>query len=164
MTLQDWDPFDYAKAERIIPSSKKISTEFTIIPQQNNNGCLDIDFTDAKGNAGVRLSFDSAGSLITKAGYRNRNLMKYESNSTYNIKVELNTENRFYTVTINGKALSPGLFFQPLASIDRVVFRTGHVRRFPDADTPTDQDYDLPNGGEQDKKAVFYITSFKTSN
>jgi hypothetical protein len=65
---------------------------------------------------------------------------------------------------VNGKALSPGLFFQPLASIDRVVFRTGHVRRFPDADTPTDQDYDLPNGGDQDKKAVYYITSFKTSN
>jgi hypothetical protein len=76
----------------------------------------------------------------------------------------LNCDTRFYTVTVNGKRLSPGLFFQPLASLDRVVFRTGHVRRFPDADTPTDQDYDLPNGGEQDKKAVWYISSFKTSD
>ena len=164
LSLQDWDPFDFAKAERVVPSSQKITTEFTVIPQQNNSGCLDIEFTDAKGNAGVRLSFDSTGNLITKAGYRNRNLTKYNAGETYNIKVELNTSNRFYTVTVNGKALSPGLFFQPLASIDRVVFRTGHVRRFPDADTPTDQDYDLPNGGEQDKKAVYYITSFKTSN
>jgi hypothetical protein len=55
------------------------------------------------------------------------------------------------------------LFFAPLASIDRVAFRTGHVHRFPDADTPTDQDFDLPNGGEQNKKVVYYITSFKTS-
>jgi hypothetical protein len=164
LSLQDWDPFDFAKAERVVPSSQKIITEFTVIPQQNNSGCLDIEFTDAKGNAGVRLSFDSTGNLITKAGYRNRNLTKYNAGETCNIKVELNTSNRFYTVTVNGKALSPGLFFQPLASIDRVVFRTGHVRRFPDADTPTDQDYDLPNGGDQDKKAVYYITSFKTSN
>jgi hypothetical protein len=43
-----------------------------------------------------------------------------------------------------------------------VVFRTGGVRRFPDADTPTDQDYDLPKAGEQVKPAVFYIKSFKT--
>ena len=164
LSLQDWDPFDFAKAERVVPSSQKITTEFTVIPQQNNSGCLDIEFTDAKGNAGVRLSFDSTGNLITKAGYRNRNLTKYNAGETCNIKVELNTSNRFYTVAVNGKALSPGLFFQPLASIDRVVFRTGHVRRFPDADTPTDQDYDLPNGGDQDKKAVYYITSFKTSN
>jgi hypothetical protein len=55
------------------------------------------------------------------------------------------------------------LFFAPLASVERVVFRTGGVRRFPDADTPTDQMYDLPHGGEQDKKAAYYITSFKTA-
>jgi hypothetical protein len=162
--LQDWDPFDYARAERIVPSSKRITTEFTVVPQQNNNGCLDIEFTDAKGNAGVRLSFDSAGNILTKAGYRNRNLMKYNGVEAYTIKVELNCENRFYNVTVNGKPLPLGLFYQPLASIDRVVFRTGHARRFPDADTPTDQDYDLLNGGEKDKKAVYYITSFKTSN
>jgi hypothetical protein len=164
LALKDWDPFDYARAERVIPSSKKITTEFTITPQQNDHGWLDIEFINAQGNAGVRLSFDSTGSFITKAGYRNRNLMKYNAGETYNIKVELNCDTRFYTVTVNGKRLSPGLFFQPLASLDRVVFRTGHVRRFPDADTPTDQDYDLPNGGEQDKKAVWYISSFKTSD
>jgi hypothetical protein len=164
LTLKDWDPFDYAKAERVIPSSKKLITEFTITPQQNDYGWLDIEFVDAKGNAGVRLSFDSAGNFIAKAGYRNRNLIRYNAGELYNIKVELNAGTRFYTITVNGKALSPGLFFAPLASIDRVVFRTGHVRRFPDADTPTDQDYDLPNSGDQDKKAVYYISSFKTSD
>jgi hypothetical protein len=163
LTLKDWDPFDYAKAERVIPSSKKITVEFSITPQQNDHRWMDIEFTNAQGNAGVRFSFDSTGSFITKAGYRNRNLMKYVAGETYNIKVELNTDTRFYTVTVNGKQLSPGLFFAPLASIDRVVFRTGHVRRFPDADTPTDQNYDLPDGGRQDKKAVWYISSFKTS-
>lgn len=164
LTLQDWDPFDYAKAERVVPSSKKLVAEFTITPQQASNGLLDIEFTDAKGSAGVRLSFDSTGNFITKAGYRNRSLMKYNAGETYNIRVELNTATRFFYTTVNGKGLAPGLFFQPLASIDRVVFRTGGVRRFPDADTPTDQPYDLPNAGEKDKKAVYHITSFKTSN
>jgi hypothetical protein len=164
LTLQDWDPFDYAKAERVVPSSKKLVAEFTVTPQQTSNGLLDIEFTDAKGSAGVRLSFDSTGNFITKAGYRNRSLMKYNAGETYNIRVELNTATRFFYTTVNGKQLAPGLFFQPLASIDRVVFRTGGVRRFPDADTPTDQSYNLPNAGEKDKKAVYHITSFKTSN
>lgn len=161
LTLHDWDPFDYARAERIIPSSKRLITEFTVIPEQDNNGWMDIEFTDCKGTAGVRLSFDSAGSIITKAGYRNKSLVKFKAGEQYNFRVELNTDTRFYTVSINGKN-SQGLFFAPLSSIDRVVFRTGPMRRFPDADTPTDQMYDLPNGGEQDKKAVYYITSFKT--
>ena len=164
LTLQDWDPFDFAKAERVVPSSKRIVTEFTIIPQQANNGWLDIEFLDSKGTPGVRLSFDSTGNFITKAGYRNRKLFSYTAGESYHFKVELNTATRFYTVTVNGKALSPGLFFAPLASIDRVAFRTGGVRRFPDADTPTDQDFDLPNGGAQDKKATYYITSFKTES
>lgn len=163
LALKDSDPFDYAKAERIIPSSKKLAVEFTVVPQQAFNGLLDIEFTDAKGSAGVRLSFDSAGNFITKAGYRARTLMKYAAGETYNIRVELNTAARFYTVTVNGKALAPGIFFAPLASIDRVVFRTGGVRRFPDADTPTDQDYDLPKAGEKEEAAVWFITSFKTS-
>jgi hypothetical protein len=81
----------------------------------------------------------------------------------YGIKVELDTENRFYTIRVGDKTLT-GLFFQPLASIDRVIFRTGHVRRFPNADTPTDQDYDLLKGGEQDQKAAYLIRYFKTSN
>jgi hypothetical protein len=27
--------------------------------------------------------------------------------------------------------------FAPVTSVERIVFRTGEVRRFPDADTPT---------------------------
>lgn len=163
LTLQDWDPFDYAKAERVVPSSRRIVAEFTVVPQQDNNGWLDIEFMDSKGTPGVRLSFDSTGNFITKAGYRNKKLLSYKAGETYNIKIDLNTDTRFYQISVNGKALSPGLFFAPLASIDRVAFRTGGVRRFPNADTPTDQDFDLPNGGEKDKKAVYYIPSFKTS-
>ena len=164
LSLKDWDPFDYAKAERVVPSSKLLVTEFEVTALQTNHGLLDIEFQDAKGRAGVRLSFDSTGTLVTKAGYRNRNLMKYVSNRVYNIRVELNTGTRFYTVHVDGKALPQGLFFAPLENVSRVVFRTGPVRRFPDADTPTDQMYDLPNAGKKAVEAGYLISSFKTSN
>ena len=112
----------------------------------------------------LRLVFDSAGNFYTKAGYRNRNLMKYKADETYNVRVELNTDTRFISTTVNGKKLANAFFFAPVAELSRIVFRTGDVRRFPDADTPTDPMHEkLPNAGEKDKEAVYHITSFKTS-
>ncbi len=122
LSLQDWDPFNYARAERIFPASKKLTAEFTVVPQQNNNGLLDIEFQDAKATAGIRLSFDSTGSLTTKAGYRIKNLMTFNAGETYKIKVDLDTDQRFYTIDVNGKK-SSGLFFAPLDKLERIVFR-----------------------------------------
>ncbi len=162
LSLKDSDPFDYAKVEHVIPSSKKLVAEFSITPQQNSFGLLDIEFTDAKGAPCIRLSFDSTGSFITKAGYRNKSLTKYRPNETLNIKVELNTETRSYAVSINGGKPNSNIFFAPVATVDRVVLRTGNTRRFPDADTPTDQDYDLQNADARGKEAVYYINYLKT--
>jgi len=162
LTLKDKDPFDYAKAERIIPVARKMTAEFSVIPQQQDHGNLYIEFQDAKGNAGIRLIFDSTGTLVTKAGYRYKNVTKYKAGERYDIKIALNADARFYTVTVNGKESGGSLFFAPLESVQRIVFRTGEVRRFPNADTPTDQMYDLPDPGAQDKPATFYIRSLKT--
>jgi len=158
LALHDEDKFDYARAERVVPESKKLVADFTVVPGQSTNGMMDIEFQNAKGDAAIRLTFDSTGAFVAKAGYRNKTLLKkYEANKPYHIILKLHTDTRFYTVNIDGKDLSPSLFFAPVLSVKRIVFRTGGVRRFPNADTPTDQDFDLPNGGEKDKPAVFYI-------
>ena len=78
------------------------------------------------------------------------------------IKIELNTATRFYNVSINGKNPSNNLCFAPVESVERIVFRTGSTRRFPDADTPTDQDYDLPGADRKEKEAVYMIYYLKT--
>ncbi len=162
LAIKDKDRYEYAKAERVVPESKKLETEFTIIPAQNNNGQLDIEFQNEKGMAAIRLTFDSTGVLRGKAGYRAKNFMKYEAGKAYTVKLRLNADTRFYNINVNGKDLSPALFFQPVLSVRSVVFRTGDVRRFPDADTPTDQSYDLKKAGDPVKEAAYYIKSFKT--
>lgn len=163
LALKDWDPFDYAKAERTIPANKKVETEFAIIPGQNNTGMLDIEFQDERGTPAIRLTIDSTGQFKAKVGYRDKNFFKYESNQAYHVTVKLNTDTRFYTVNVNGKDVLTSLFFAPVLKVSRVAFRTGGVRRFPDADTPTDQMYDLKNPGEKAKPAAYYIKSFKSS-
>lgn len=164
LVLRDSDPFDYAKAERIFPVSTKVAVEFSVTPQQNDHGTLEIELVDAKGTPCLRLAFDSTGVFYTKAGYRNKSLGKYNAGETLQVKVELNTMTRFYTVTINGKSPNNNLCFAPVASVERLVFRTGSTRRFPDADTPTDQSYDLPGAGAQDREAVYFINYVKTTS
>jgi hypothetical protein len=163
LALHDSDPFDYAKAERVFPSSKKIAIEFSVTPQQNTNGLLEIELVDAKGTPCLRLMLDSTGAILTKQGYRNKSLGKYSANEKLNFKIELNTATRFYTVAINDGKPNNNLCYAPVSSVERIVFRTGVTRRFPDADTPTDQDYDLPDANRRDKEAVFNINYLKTS-
>jgi hypothetical protein len=162
LALHDSDPFDYAKAERIFPNAKKMSVEFSVTAQQNNVGLLEMELVDTKGTPCLRLMLDSTGNILTKQGYRNKTLGKYTAGETFVIKIELNTTTRFYTISINGNKPSNNLCFAPVESVERIVFRTGSTRRFPDADTPTDQNYDLPNADGKDKEAIFYIKNLTT--
>ena len=160
LVLKDKDPFDYAKVERAFPASRKINASFAVIPKQSDFGLLEIELQDEKGMATVRLTFDSAGTLSAKAGARYKNFMKYEAGKTYDIKLKLDAFTRFYTITVNGKDVLTSLAFQPVATVSRIVFRTGSVRRFPDVDTPADQTYDLKNAGESEKKESAYSIKY----
>jgi hypothetical protein len=163
LALHDSDPFDYAKAERVFPAAKKVAVEFSITPGQDSYGLLHVEMLDGRGIPCLRLLLDSTGSILTKQGYRNKSLGKYKAGEKLVFKIELNTINRFYTVSINGGNPGNNLCFAPVASVARIVFRTGEVRRFPDADTPTDQDYDLPNANGRAKEALYSIGYLKTS-
>ncbi|HYE53927.1 MAG TPA: exo-alpha-sialidase, partial [Chitinophagaceae bacterium] len=163
IALADSDPFDYARAERVFPQSKKVIVEFAVTPAQHDHGRLEIELADGKGTPCLRLSFDSTGTFHTKAGYRNRSLSNYKAGEKMDIRIELNTTNRFYTVTINGKNAGNNICFAPVESVERITFRTGGTRRFPDADTPTDQSYDLANDALQLKEAKYFIHYLKTA-
>ena len=162
LSLKDSDPFDYAKADRVVPVSDQMKIEFSITPQQNANGRLDIEFQDVRNKPCIRISFDSTGNIFTKAGYRDKGLAKYEAGKKYDFIIELNTNTRFYTVSINGSKPNNNILFAPVHKVHHVTFRTGGVRRFPNADTPTDQMYDLPNAGQKDKEAAYQIHYFKS--
>jgi hypothetical protein len=162
LTLRDKDNFDYAKAERLFPASEKADISFAITPKQDDHGLMEIELQDAKGTAAIRLTFDSTGTLSVKAGARYKNFMKYKAGETYDFRIKLNVTTRFYTLTVNGKEVLTSLSFVPVASVSSIVFRTGDVRRFPDVDTPADQTYDLPKGGEMIKEAVYTINYLKT--
>ncbi len=164
VTLSDKDPYDYAKLSRVVPNSEQITFEFEIEPNQNDHGIMHIEFQDAKGTAAVRLIFDNDGILKYKNGYRNSGAIEYEAGETYAFKVELDVTTRSYNLSVNGNSKDGRIFFQPVHGIERIVFRTGEVRRFPDVDTPTDQNYDLQDAGKPVEKAVWKLKSLKSFN
>ena len=75
-----------------------------------------------------------------KGGARYGSLGKYEPNTTYHIEAVLSVSKRMIEVYVNGKKAGQRMFFAPVESIERVMFRTGSERRFPDVDTPADWD------------------------
>ncbi|UQA74983.1 exo-alpha-sialidase [Sphingobacterium siyangense] len=161
LVLRDKDPFDYAKADRVIQSAQKGTIEFTVTPQQNDHGSLQIELVNDSGLAAARIIMDKDGIIKNKAGYRNASLTKYEVGKSYHFVLTFDVNTRSYQVAINGEDKGMKLFFQPVSNVSKVSFRTGDVRRFPNADTETDQDFDVENAGASVKEATYQITSLK---
>ncbi|KGE14974.1 six-hairpin glycosidase [Sphingobacterium deserti] len=159
LVLRDKDPYDYAKADRVIASAKKTNIEFKVSPKQTDRGTLEIELTDDKGQAACRLIFDRDGQIKNKAGYRNAGVQAYKADEVYDIRLLVDVTTRSFQLWINGVDKGTRLFFQPVANISKVSFRTGEVRRYPDADTPTDQDFDVKDAGKAVNEAAYGILS-----
>lgn len=164
LTLQDKDPFDYAKVERKIPASKSLKVAFDLQAGQNDKGNLQIEFQDENGTACSRLELLDDGVFRAKGGSRYGNMMKYEAGKTYRVEAVLSVADRNIQVFVDGKRVGLRMLYAPVAAIERVVFRTGATRTFPTVDTPADQTYDVPRAGEQEPLAIYRIARLQTSS
>ena len=164
LTLKDSDPFDYARVERKIPATKELKVSFDLKANQNHYGLLQIEFLDAQGTACSRIELTDEGIIRCKGGARYGGLGKYEANTPYHVEAVLSISKRLIEVFVNGKKAGQRMFFAPVETIERVMFRTGSERRFPDIDTPADWDGILENAGEHEPEAIFAITSFHTES
>ncbi len=162
LSLKDKDPFDYARAERLFPPSRKVVVEISLTPAQDSLGKLYIELQDGKGTPAMRILFDADGRIKHKAGYRLRNIQRYRPGEEYRLRIEARCENRFYEVYVDGEKRTAGLFYSPVHELGRITFRTGAIRRFPNPDTPTDQDFDVSQDGRPGQEAGFYVYYVKT--
>lgn len=165
LSLSDSDPYDYAKAERIIPNTKELEVEFDFSAAQTTHGELDIEFLDDAGTVCSRIVVDSKGAIRVKGGARFGTLLKkYEAGTTYHIKAVLSTSLHRAVYYLNGKKTCERQFDTPVESISRIVFRTGMPFDKPDINTPADQDYDMPRADERDPVATFFLSNITSSS
>lgn len=160
LCLTDSDPYDYAKAERIIPNTKELQVEFDLNIGQDDCGELNIEFVDDQGTVCSRIVIDSTKSIKVKGGARFGTLLKhYEKETNYHITARLSVELHRAIYYLNGKKACERQFDTPVESISRIVFRTGALFDKPDINTPADQDFDMPRADERDHPATFYIAN-----
>ena len=160
LTLSDSDPYDYAKAERIIPNTKELEVEFDLNAAQTTHGELDIEFVDDGGNVCSRIVVDSTGAIRVKGGARFGTLVKkYEAGTTYHIKAVLSTSLHRAVYYLNGKKACERQFDTPVESISRIVFRTGMLFEKPDINTPADQDFDMPLADTPSRMATWHVAN-----
>ena len=164
LTMADSNPFDYACIERKIPASKSLRVAFDIEALQNDHGLLQIEFLDEQGTACSRIELTPQGEMRCKGGARYGNLGKYEAGKTYHIEAVLSTDNRMIQVYVNGKKAGQRMFFSPVAHIERILFRTGARRTFPDIDTDADWYGTLDHAGDDEPLATYRISHFQTSS
>ena len=163
LKLEDKDPYDYAKAERLIPQTKELQVEFDLKIGQTRHGVLHIEFLNDRGDVASRIVADSTGNIMVKGGARSANLLKgYEAGREYHFKVILSTKLHRAYFYIDDKFRNKRQFDTPVESISRVVFRTGPLFDKPDIETPADQFFDMPRADEQDSLAVFEFSNFTT--
>jgi hypothetical protein len=72
LELGDQDPYDYAKAERILPESRRVTISFKLMACQSDNGELHIEVVGSRGNVPVRLFLMSDGWIKAKDGFHLR--------------------------------------------------------------------------------------------
>ncbi len=164
LTLSDSNPFDYARVERKIPAAKELTVDFDLVASQNNTGLLQIEFLDKIGTACSRIELTDQGEMRCKGGARYGGLGKYEAGKTYHIQAVLSVSRRLIEVYVDGKKAGQRMFFAPVEAIERVMFRTGARRTFPDIDTPADWYGTLDNAGEDAPQAVYSFRHFKTAS
>lgn len=163
LILRDADKFDFAKAERLFPPGQRMELGFSITPAQADRGSLHIELKDSKGTTAVRLIFDSDGVLKTKAGARYKNILSYEPDKEYRVQITFQTDTRSYSVQVNADEVKNYIFYAPVDTLERIVFRTGPPNDFPTPETPADQTYDLDDAGDLESAAEFYIHYLKTN-
>ena len=163
LTLEDSDPFDYARVERKIPVTRELKVCFDVKASQNDKGLLQIEFLDTHGTACSRIELTDQGIMRCKGGARYGSLGKYEPNTTYHVEALLSVSRRLIEVYVNGNKAGQRMFFAPVESIERIMFRTGEERRFPTVDTPADWDGILDHAGDSAPTISFAISNVTTT-
>jgi hypothetical protein len=178
LRLRDKDPYDYARAERVFPESRKVTVGCRLLTGQSDRAQLFLEVWNPAGRIPVRLLLDSDGWIKVCHGRRQDRVIRYEPDQWYDIGLRVDVPWHCFEVTINGKdtgssqnyqgersEIGSWYFLNSVHSVNRLVFRTGPVRRLPDTDVGIeDQAADLPGAGSPLPEAVYYIQQVKVED
>ena len=165
LALRDKDPFDYAKAERIFPDSTVVTIRTRVMAGQTEGEPLHINVADEKGQVPVRIWFDVDGRLRAIDASVERDLGPYEAGQWYDLTLKIDMRWHHYHLTVSGTDISRTMRFgASAATVHRVAFQTGPIRRTPQPWMPTEGGLELPTGDNPISPSVFYVANLTTED
>jgi hypothetical protein len=129
LELKDGDPYDYARAVRVLPESKRGEIGFKVFPRQTDRE-LDVELENTHGVRPVRIELARNGEVEIANGSGMMSVMKYVPGKWLVFKIDYDTRSQKFTVAIDGRAvLRDAAFAEPVESLERISFRTGPYRK-----------------------------------
>ena len=131
LELRDEDPYDYARAVRVFPETHGLKFSARILARQTN-ARLEIDLLDAHGARPVQLAFAEDGHLWARHEGIWNDTGPYAAGEWIAVTLDLKPAASSDTaeLRVNGQPVLTRamVFTDPVNSVERVSFRTGHFR------------------------------------
>jgi hypothetical protein len=130
LRIKDEEPYDYAFAERVLPSSEKITIEFSYNLQQAPRGFYaEFEAQDQRGNRPLKLRFDDAWMSMDVVIGEITDPVAIETGRWYDVRLEIDCLANKYDLYLDGsKVRSDVPFYEDVDAIERMLFRTGYYR------------------------------------
>ncbi len=131
LELRDEDPYDYARAIRVFPATHGVKISFKLLARQTT-ARLEIELLDAAGARPVRLALGEDGRLWACHEGQWMDAGPYTAGNWQSFELEIPASPAAdrCALIVDGKApLSrPAIFTDPVATVERLSFRTGAFR------------------------------------
>jgi hypothetical protein len=170
LELRDEDPYDYAKVERIFPGSKAVEISFRLNPKGISQGyALEIEVQSQRGGRPMRLRVDQRFLGVDHKGVET-NPVPVVMGEWIDVMLKMDCGKQKYDLIVGGRPTITDIpFEEEVASLERIVFRTGPYRNFVLLETINGQPNasgmlteDMPGADEKVPVCVYWIDDVKT--
>ena len=159
LRMEDRDPYDYAKAVRVFAEARAVNLAFKVYAAQVDTGRLEVEVLDQAGRRPVQLVFAAGGALLASNGGSLVPAGNYRPDEWLQIEFSIDAGSGRYSLKVNGvTAVSDAEFSEPVATLERLSFRTGEYRNTPTRQTDRyGRLSDLPGADDAVESAVYYV-------
>lgn len=169
LRLRDFDPYDYARVERMLLPSKRLDLKLRLRLHQVEGSNLQIELLNHSGIVGLRLVFRPDGQIYLRT-VTEIAVLPYEANRDYELHFRVDCELMQYSLAVNGDLLRDEqgterqfLFMSALNEISRLSIRSGDARHAEslDYDPEGKPEQALPLASIPAAEAIYDIKSLQ---
>jgi Sialidase-like, CBM domain len=159
LQLEDRDPYNYARAERVFAQGASKTISVKLYARQTNTGQLNVEILNHSGNRAVRLVLGSDGRVWINDGVKSVDSGRYKANTWHKLVIQVDAAKGKYSATLDGNPIArEAAFMESASDVNRLCFRTGDPYTEPTRQTSRDiGGRDVPNAGEPAPAAVYNI-------